>query len=112
MPGSKPGERRGGRIAGTPNKATTKRQAEIAASGLTPLEFMLNVMRESERDVMVRLEAAKAAAPYVHPKLASVEVRGQVTHTGEQVATRPVTSEEAERAYAAMCDAWPGSKRN
>jgi hypothetical protein len=53
---------------------------------------------------MERLEAAKAAAPYVHPKLGSVEVRGQVTHTGEQEATRPVTLEESERAYAAMCN--------
>lgn len=102
----------GGRKKGTPNKATAKRQAEIAASGLTPLEFMLKVMRESKRDVMERLEAAKAAAPYVHPKLASVEVRGQMTHSAEVEATEPVTLEESERAYFELCNAArpPGAK--
>jgi len=110
MPGSKPGERRGGRKAGTPNRATAKRQAEIAASGITPLEFMLNVMRDGKRDVMERLEAAKAAAPYVHPKLATVEVRGPLAHT--VTPTQPVTAEDSERAYVAMCNAWPVPKVN
>jgi hypothetical protein len=43
--GSKPGERRGGRNRGTPNKASAARQAEVAASGITPLEVMLDNMR-------------------------------------------------------------------
>jgi hypothetical protein len=43
--GSKPGERRGGRQKGTPNKATAALQAEVAASGITPLEVMLKNMR-------------------------------------------------------------------
>jgi hypothetical protein len=43
--GSKPGERRGGRKRGTPNKASAARQAEVAASGITPLEVMLDNMR-------------------------------------------------------------------
>ena len=65
-----------GRKAGTPNKATQKRQAEVAASGLTPLEFMLMALRDEGRDFLTRFEAAKAAAPYVHPKLASTELKG------------------------------------
>ncbi|WP_245421899.1 hypothetical protein [Rhodoplanes serenus] len=68
----------GGRRKGTPNKATAKREAEIAASGLTPLEFMLGVMRDEKETRDVRLDAAKSAAPYVHPKLASVNHRGQI----------------------------------
>ena len=43
--GSKPGEHRGGRRKGTPNKATAARQAEVAATGRTPLEVMLENMR-------------------------------------------------------------------
>jgi hypothetical protein len=74
--GSAPGERRGGRKKGTPNKATAKRQAEIAASGLTPLEHMLRVMRDPKAAKDRRDDMAKAAAPYVHPKLASVEHSG------------------------------------
>jgi hypothetical protein len=47
--GSKPGERRGGRQKGTPNKASAARQAEVAASGVTPLEVMLDNMRSAYR---------------------------------------------------------------
>jgi len=75
--GSKPGEHRGGRKKGTPNKASAARAREIAASGLTPLDFLLHVMRDESREVECRLEAGKAAAPYVHPKLANIEVSGK-----------------------------------
>lgn len=67
----------GGRKKGTPNKATAAKAAEVAASGLTPLDYMLEVLRDVEADRSVRLDAAAKAAPYVHPKLASIE------HTGE-----------------------------
>ena len=66
--GSAPGERRGGRRKGTPNKVTVKRAAEIAASGMTPLDFMLAVLRDEDADDKDRMWAAVAAAPYVHPK--------------------------------------------
>lgn len=65
-----------GRPKGTPNKATIKRQAEIAASGLTPLDYMLQILRDEKSDIETRMDAAKSAAPYVHPKLATI------AHTG------------------------------
>ncbi len=40
---SKPGERRGGRKKGVPNKANAKREAEIAESGKTPLQFPIEL---------------------------------------------------------------------
>jgi hypothetical protein len=46
MRGSQPGERRGGRAKGIPNKASAKRAEAVAASGLTPLDYMLDLMRE------------------------------------------------------------------
>lgn len=78
MRGSKPGERRGGRKAGTPNKATAERQAEVAASGLTPLDYMLTMLRNEQASPADRMWAAEKAAPYVHPKLASVEHSGEI----------------------------------
>ena len=73
------GRREGaGRKLGSPNKATIARQAEIAASGLTPLDYMLQVMRDEEADTAARLDAAKAAAPYVHPRLTSIEHSGSI----------------------------------
>jgi hypothetical protein len=64
----------GGRRKGVPNKATAEKAAEIAASGLTPLDYMLSVVRDEEADRDTRLDAAAKAAPYVHPKLASMEI--------------------------------------
>jgi len=73
MPGSLPGERRGGRRKGTPNRATAAQGAAIAASGLTPLEYMLSVLRDETAPRPERMEAAARAAPYVHPRLAAIE---------------------------------------
>jgi len=65
-----------GRKKGVPNKASAERQAEIAASGITPLEYMLTVLRDETKPIETRMDAAKAAAPFVHPKLAAVELSG------------------------------------
>lgn len=78
--GKRPGA---GRPKGVPNKASIERQAEIAASGVTPLEFMLNRMRDEGVPLADRFEAAKAAAPYVHPRLAAVEHSGDLSVTHE-----------------------------
>ncbi len=48
-------------------------------SGITPLQFMLDVMRDEANDPKDRLSAANMAAPYVHAKLSSVEVNANVT---------------------------------
>ena len=42
--------------------------SEAIAAGLSPLEYMLEVMRDETLDESKRLEAAKAAAPYCHAK--------------------------------------------
>ncbi len=52
-------------------------QVELAEyTGLTPLEFMLNTMRNPKLDITTRLQAARDAAPYVHAKLQSITVKG------------------------------------
>src|SRR3974390_1780889 len=71
--GSLPGERRGGRQKGTPNRATAAKAAEIAASGMTPLDYMLAVMRDEPAARPARLGAAAKAPPYVHPRLSAIE---------------------------------------
>jgi hypothetical protein len=68
----------GGKRPGAGRKAgsATKRTREIAnaiADGLTPLEFLTNVYRDVGEDMSRRVDAAKAAAQYVHPKLAAIE---------------------------------------
>ena len=79
--GSKPGERRGGRQRGTPNKATVAKAAALASASadptLTPLQFLLGVMRDPKAPTGLRVQVARAAAPLVHgkSKFASVEDR-------------------------------------
>lgn len=84
----------GGREKGTPNKANARREAEIAASGLTPLEYMLKVMRNPKEDKNRRLEAAGKAAQYVHPKLAAI------THKGDAEKPVVIANMGAERFEA------------
>ena len=72
------GKREGsGRKPGTLNKRTAEQAAAVEASGLTPLDYMLAVMRDLSMDDAKRLDAAKAAAPYVHAKLSSMELTGK-----------------------------------
>lgn len=61
-----------GRKRNSPNKASAAREARVAATGDTPLDYMLKVMRDAKADKARRDDMAKAAAPYVHPKFSSV----------------------------------------
>lgn len=72
--GARPGA---GRKKGEPNKRTAEIQQAVEQSGLTPLEYMLTVMRDIGQDEQRRLAAANMAAPYVHAKLSSVELSGK-----------------------------------
>ena len=86
----------GGRTKGVRNIASTKREAEIKASGLTPLDYLLRVMRDESLPDQQRIDAAKAAAPYVHPRLASIEHNGDAENPlSLQFAFRWMTEAEA-----------------
>lgn len=85
--GSRPGERRGGRQKGTPNRRTSERMQALEAGGAMPLEIMLGAARtlwakahegdDVDLDMIERAGSmAKDAAPYVHPRLASVQHGG------------------------------------
>jgi hypothetical protein len=43
--------------------------ASSSGLGASPLEFLLGVMRSPFAEPRLRLEAAKAAAPYCHPRM-------------------------------------------
>ena len=70
-----------GRKPGTTDRKLGKVSAErvLNATGTgpdkMPLAHMLGVMNDTTQKASVRLQAAIAAAPYVHPRLASVEVK-------------------------------------
>lgn len=88
--------------AGRPAGAITKRSREAAENaakdGITPLEYMLNVLRDDTADAKDRMWAAEKAAPYVHAKLASVEHSGDVNLTTQTKEQRDAAVAAATRA--------------
>jgi len=67
--GSLPGERRGGRQRGTPNKTTASRNTAIfnavADPNSSPLDFLLALMRDTHLPLDLRVTVAQAAMPFV-----------------------------------------------
>ena len=72
MRGSRPGERRGGRQKGTPNKKTAYVRAVMAAhaaqENVSPLDLILAVMREPHVALGQRVKMALKALPHMHAK--------------------------------------------
>jgi hypothetical protein len=62
-----------GRPRGSRNKRSLTQIEATQAGGQMPLDFMLAVMRDENLPPERRLEAAKAAAPYCHGRLAAAE---------------------------------------
>lgn len=62
-----------GRKKGGHNRITEQAIEQAKEGGIMPLDFMLSIMRDETEERPVRLDAAKAAAQYVHPKLSAVE---------------------------------------
>jgi hypothetical protein len=82
--GKRPGA---GRKKNSPNRASADRERKVAASGETPLDVLLRAMRlllafadesandKKQREHYIRAAAsvAKDVAPYIHPRLSTVE---------------------------------------
>ena len=65
-----------GRPKGAANKFSEAARAEAAAEGITPLAYMLGVLRDTNKPHEERMDAAKASAPYMHARLESVKHSG------------------------------------
>lgn len=72
--GARPGA---GRPKGALNRKTLETVQAIEDSGLTPLQYLTSVYQDEDEDKQRRIDAAKAAAPYAHAKLNSVELTGK-----------------------------------
>jgi hypothetical protein len=78
--GARPGA---GRKRGALTKRTQEIAAQASAKGITPLEVMLEAMRAAweSGDTKEAAGFARDAAPYVHPKLSSVDAKLDVDAT-------------------------------
>ena len=96
MRGSKPGERRGGRQKGTPNKATVEVQQRLSELGVDPIEGMARIAMDPEATLELRGRMFAELAAYIAPKRKAVE------HTGADGA--PITVQQHERIDVALLD--------
>ena len=67
------GTKTGGRQKGTLNKRTEKLRPPV--DGLMPADFLMSVMRDTDNELSVRIDAAHKVAPYIHPKLSQIEAK-------------------------------------
>lgn len=76
--GSKPGEKRGGRKKGTPNKKSKKAEEQILEL-CNPFEEMVRLARlaEDNQEYNTAIGAYKELAQYIAPKRKAVEVTGE-----------------------------------
>jgi hypothetical protein len=65
-----------GRPPGSKNKQTVG-MLLAQRKGISPLEFLLSVMDDEELDLKMRIDAAKAACPFIHPRLSAVQVENK-----------------------------------
>jgi hypothetical protein len=73
--GKRPGA---GRPTGAASRANEQVRQEAAATGELPLAYMLRIMRDPSQPVGRRDEMARAAAPFCHSRLSSVEHSGEI----------------------------------
>lgn len=73
-------------------EATREAVNAAKAEGITPLEYMLKVMRDETADDKRRDTMAAAAASYMHPRLSNATVNINQKRTVEEVSTDDLIS--------------------
>ncbi len=63
-----------GRPKGSKDKLLSTGKVLARRKGITPLEFLLNIMDDIGNELSVRMDAAKHAAPYCHQRLAQLAI--------------------------------------
>lgn len=72
-----------GRKPGQSTKMNEEARKRALEGGTSPLDYMLAQMRDEGNSRELRMDAAKAAAPYVHARLAAVEHSGKLAVSHE-----------------------------
>lgn len=74
-----------GRPKGSFNKASKAQIERVCADGGTsPLEYLASIYQNEAEDIRYRIDAAKAAAPYVHARLSSTEIKAAVQEISQE----------------------------
>jgi hypothetical protein len=99
------GARKGaGRKKGVATRMNEEARAKAAAEGITPLAYLLGLLRDEQQPQEIRTDAAKAAAPYLHAKLANIDA--SLNHSGE-ITVRASKEQRDAAVRAAIAAAKP-----
>ena len=98
--GSLPGERRGGRAPGTPNRATAEVSDKLAALGFDPIAAMVAIATDPAADLTLRGRMASELAAYIHPKRRAIDLTAETGSSGVTVVIRRFAEEEPDAAPA------------
>lgn len=72
--GCRPGERRGGRTKGTPNKLTMDVAERLAAAGCDPILGMVQIAQDEKAPLELRARMYSELAQYTAPKRKAVDM--------------------------------------
>jgi len=75
---------RPGRPKGARNKRTQELYDAAKEAGMMPVDYMLQEMRDDSNPKEFRMDAAKAAAPYLHQRLKSLEVTAAISEMSHE----------------------------
>jgi len=90
-----------GRKKGSLNKKTAEIAEKAARQGVAPLEIMIQAMREvyESNGAPAAVPFAEKCAPYMHPKLANVEMTGK---NGGPIEYRNMSDVEIDRRLSEL----------
>lgn len=90
-----------GRKKGSVNRETIRRLQElqeIKASGKTPMQFFADILSNEDAPLDLRFRAAEQMAPYMHPKLSSIEARnGGKSHEDRLAEMRKLLDDDGSK---------------
>jgi len=87
-----------GRPKGSGNKFT-KDISEMLEDNQSPLEYMLEVMNNTDNEQRERLDAAKAAAPYIHARISYIDMNVETESIRYVISAQPISEEEFNEKY-------------
>ena len=87
-----------GRPKGSGNKFT-KDISEMLEDSQSPLEYMLSIMNNTDNDQRERLDAAKAAAPYIHARIAYIDMNVETESIRHVINAEPMSEDEFNDKY-------------
>jgi hypothetical protein len=83
--GSQPGERRGGRKPGIPNKRTAEVEQRLAALRCDPIAIMASLAMDKNQDATLRGRMAAELAQYIAPKRRATEHSGEINFVEQAI---------------------------